>query len=146
MNEDTPTPVPELIEDLVRKIETKATKSDEHVIEVAMLLLKLRRRIEAGEVGEIKWYVWARENVKLRKTRLRALMRIAEASDPREEAVHQREMNARRQIRYRANQVRLSELAPECRDIIKWVKMAPVEEAKAILRVIQSRSNLRNSW
>ena len=55
-------------------------------------------------------------------------------------------MNARRQIRYRANQVRLSELAPECRDIIKWVKMAPVEEAKAILRVIQSRSNLRNSW
>ena len=145
MNEETPTLVPEPIRDLVRKIETTAKRSDDHVIELAMLLRELRRRIEAGEVGEVNWYAWAQENIKLRKTRLRALMRIAEAANPREQAALERELLARRQAKFRANQVRLSELAPECREIIKWAKITSVEEAKAILGVIHLRSNRQNS-
>jgi len=140
MNEETPMPVPEPIRDLVRKIETTATTSDEHVIDLAMLLRELRRRVDAGEIGDVEWYVWANENIKLRKTRLRALLRIAE------EAVRQREINARRQANYRAKHSRLSDLAPECREIIKWAKLNLVEEAKVVLRVIHTRSNLQNSW
>ncbi len=72
MNEETPTPVPESIPDLVRKIETTATKSDDQVIELAMLVLELRRRVEAGEVGKVNWYVWAEEGaVSLMQTSLR---------------------------------------------------------------------------
>ena len=146
MNEETPTPVPESIPDLVRKIETTATKSDDQVIELAMLVLELRRRVEAGEVGEVNWYVWAEENLKLRKTKLRTLMRIAEAPNKRKQAALERELIARRQAKFRANQPRLNDLAPECREIIKWAKMTSVEEAKAILRVIHLRSNTQNSW
>ena len=146
MNEKTPAPSPEPIRDLIRKIETTATTSDDQVIELAMLLRELRRRVEAGEIGDVEWYIWANENIKLRKTRLRALLRIAGASNPREEAVRQREINARRQAKYRRNQARLSDLAPECREIIKWAKKTSVEEAKAILRVIHLRFNLQSSW
>ena len=146
MRKKVSTNLPELIKDLVRKIETTAAKSDDQVIEVAMLLHKLRHRVEAGEVGDVNWYVWAGENLNLRKTKLRVLMRIAEAANPRERAALERELIARRQAKFRANQVRLGELAPECREIIKWAKMTSVEEAKAILRVIHLRSNRQNSW
>ncbi len=82
------------------------------------------------------------ENVRLKKARLCALMRIAEAPDPRAEAVYQREMNARRQMKYRAGQATLRNLAPECRDIIKWARKASVSDARDILRIIHRRSSL----
>ncbi len=142
MSEKTPVILPREIRDLVKKIEATAEKSDDHTIEAAKHLQELRRLIEAGAVGEVNWYTWARENVRLRKARLCALMRIAEASDPRAEAVCQREMNARHQTKYRAGQATLRDLAPECRDIIKWAKKASVPDAKAILQVIHKRSGL----
>ncbi len=142
MSKKTPVILPRAIRDLVKEIETTAEKSDDHTIELAKHLRELRGLIEAGEVGEVNWYTWARKNVRLKKARLCGLMRIAEASDPRAEAVHQREMNARRQTKYRAGQATLSDLAPECRDIIKWAKRAPVSDARAILRIIRTRSSL----
>ncbi len=83
-----------------------------------------------------------RENVNLQKTRLGVLMQIAEAPDSRAEAVRQREMNARRQKKYRAGQATLRDLSPECRDIIKWARKAPVSDARAILGIIRTRSGL----
>ncbi len=118
MSKKTPVVLPREIRDLVEKIEATAEKSDEHTIEAAKRLRELRRLIEAGEVGEVDWYIWVDENVRLRKSRVRALLRIAEAPDPRAEAVRQRKMNGRRQLKYRAGQARLSDLAPECREII----------------------------
>ena len=142
MSEKTPVILPREIRDLVKEIETTAEKSDDHTIELGKHLRELRRLIEAGAVGEVNWYAWVKENVKLRKTRLCALMRIAEASDPRAEAVHQREMNARRQTKYRAGQATLRDLAPECREIIKWARKASVSDARDILRIIHRRSSL----
>ncbi|MCH7778052.1 MAG: hypothetical protein IH878_16205 [Gemmatimonadetes bacterium] len=142
MSEKTPVIWPREIQDLVKEIEATAEKSDAHTIELAKHLRELRRLIEAGAVGEVNWYTWARENVRLKKARLCALMRIAEASDPRAEAVHQREMNARRQTNYRARQAPLRDLAPECREIIKWARKASVSDAGAILRIIHTRSSL----
>ena len=142
MSEKTPVILPRAIRDLVKEIETTAEKSDDHTIELAKHLRELRGLIEAGAVGEVNWYTWVKENVKLRKTRLSVLMRIAEAPDSRAEAVRQREMNARRQKKYRAGQATLSDLAPECREIIKWARKAPVSDARDILRIIHKRSGL----
>ncbi len=142
MSKETPVIWPRAIRDLVEEIETTAEKSDDHTIELAKHLRELRGLIEAGAVGEVNWYAWVKENVKLHKTRLRVLMRIAEASDHRAEAVRQREMNAKRQTKYRARQATLSDLAPECREIIKWAKRAPVSDVRAILGIIHTRSGL----
>ena len=142
MSEKTPVIWPREIQDLVKEIETTAEKSDAHTIKVAEHLRELRRLIEAGAVGEVNWYTWARENVRLKKARLCALMRIAEAPDSRAEAVRQREMNARRQTNYRARQAPLRDLASECREIIKWARNASVSDARVILRIIHRRSSL----
>ena len=142
MSEKTPVIWPREIRDLVKEIETTAEKSDDHTIELAKHLRELRRLIEAGAVGEVNWYAWVKENVKLRKTRLSVLMRIAEAPDSRAEAVCQREMNARRQTKYRAGQATLRDLAPECRAIIKWARKASVSDARDILGIIHKRSSL----
>ncbi len=142
MSKKTPVIWPRAIQDLVKKIEATAENSDDQTIKTAKCLRELRGLIEAGEVGEVIWYAWVRENVRLRKSQLCVLMRIAEAPDSRAEAVRQREMNIRRQAKYRAGQATLSDLAPECREIIKWAKKTSVSDAKAILRVIHRRSNL----
>ena len=142
MSEKTPVILPREIQDLVKEIETTAEKSDDHTIEAANRLRELRGLIEAGAVGEVNWYAWVEEKVRLRKSRLYVLMRIAEAPDSRAEAVHQREMNARRQAKYRAGQATLRDLAPECREIIKWARKASVSDARDILRIIHRRSSL----
>ncbi len=142
MSEKTPVISPRAIQDLVKKIETTAEKSDEHTIEAAKCLLELRGLIEAGEVGEVNWYTWVKENVRLQKSQLCVLMRIAEAPDPRAEAVRQREMNGRRQAKYRAGQATLRNLAPECREIIKWARKASVSDARDILGVIHRRTGV----
>ncbi len=142
MSKKTPVILPRAIQDLVKKIEATAERSDDHTIEAAKRLRELRGLSEASEVGEVDWYARAWENGNLRKSQLCVLMRIAEAPDSRAEAVRQREMNARRQAKYRAGQAALSDLAPECREIINWAKKASVSDAKAILRVIHRRSNL----
>ena len=142
MSEETPVILPREIQDLVKKIEATAENSDDQTIETAKCLRELRRLIEAGAVGEVNWYAWVKENVKLHKTRLRVLMRIAEASDHRAEAVRQREMNAKRQAKYRAGQAPLRDLAPECRQIINWARKASVSDARDILGIILRRSGL----
>ena len=142
MSKKTPVILPRAIRDLVKEIETTAEKSDDHTIEAAKHLRELRGLIEAGAVGEVNWYARVEENVRLRKSRLCVLMRIAEAPDSRAEAVCQREMNARRQTKYRAGQATLRDLAPECRDIIKWARKASVSDARDILRIIHKRSGL----
>ncbi len=142
MSKKTPMILPQAIRDLVQKIEATAEKSDAHTIKVAEHLRELRGLIEAGAVGEVNWYTWVGENVRLQKTQLYVLMRIAEAPDSRAEAVYQREMNARHQTKYRAGQATLRDLAPECREIIKWARKASVSDARDILRIIHRRSSL----
>ncbi len=142
MSEKTPVILPREIQDLVTEIETTAEKSDDHTVELGKHLRELRRLIEAGAVGEVNWYAWVEENVKLRKSQLCVLMRIAEAPDSRAEAVRQRKMNARRQKNYWARQAPLRDLASECREIIKWARNASVSDARVILRIIHRRSSL----
>ena len=75
----------ETLEALAVKIAQYATEADEKTIEAAKLVGEARKRVEAGEAGEVKWYTWARENIKLSTSRLRELQRIAAAEDPQKE-------------------------------------------------------------
>ena len=145
MSKKTPVIWPREIRDLVKKIEATAENSDDQTIETAKCLRELRCLIQASAVGEVNWYAWVEENVRLRKSQLCVLMRIAEAPDSRAEAVRQREMNARRQTNYRARQAPLRDLASECREIIKWARNASVSDARVILRIIHRRSSLSKS-
>ncbi len=56
---------------LAVKIARYATEADEKTIEAAKLIREARKRVEAGEAGEVKWYEWGRKNIKLLITRLR---------------------------------------------------------------------------
>jgi hypothetical protein len=76
---------PETLEALAVKIALCATAADEKTIEAAMLIREARKRLEAEGASTAKWYSWARKNIKLSETRLRDLLSIAEAEDPRKE-------------------------------------------------------------
>ncbi len=76
---------PETLEALAVKIAQYATEADERTIEAAKLVGEARKRVEAGEAGEVKWYEWGRKNIKLLLSRLRELQRIAAAQDPQKE-------------------------------------------------------------
>ena len=67
------------LEVVAREIKAHAKKSDEHVIAAAMLVAEARQRVDGGEAGDITWYAWAPENIKLSVSRLRDLQRIAAA-------------------------------------------------------------------
>ncbi len=86
----------ETLETLAEKIAQYATEADEQTIATAMLLRELRKQIEDDKAGEVKWYPWAEKHIKLKKTQLRVLLRIAEANDPRAELVRIRKETARR--------------------------------------------------
>ena len=75
----------ETLEALAVKIAQYATEADEQTIEAAKLFREARKRVEAGEAGEVKWCEWGRKNIKLLITRLRELQLIAAAEDPRKQ-------------------------------------------------------------
>ena len=131
---------------VAQKIEAHAKKSDEHVIAAAMLVREARRRIEAGEAGDIKWYVWAPDNIKLSLSRLRELQRIAEADDPAKELERQRKLTQKRVEEHRAKKTaEKRELEAERRDLIVWAKKAPIEDVRRVLGLTASNDNAAGS-
>ncbi len=75
----------ETLEVLAEKIARYATEADERTIEAAKLICEARKRVEAGEAGDITWYSWAPKNIKLLITHLRELQLVAAAEDPRQQ-------------------------------------------------------------
>ncbi len=65
------------LDTVARSIEQHAKQSDDQVIAAAMLVREARRRVEGGEVGNVTWSAWARENIDLSSSRLRELEGIA---------------------------------------------------------------------
>jgi hypothetical protein len=96
------------LEALAEKIAQCANQAEDKVLEAASLMREARKRIVAGQAGEIKWSVWAEKNIKLSKSRLRELMRIAEAEDPKKELERLRVLNNARQTRHRNNNTKAS--------------------------------------
>ena len=105
--ETTDDPMP--LEEVAELIAMDAMMADGYVIKAAMLVAEARRRVEAGEAGDVTWYSWARRHICLSDSRLRELQRIAKADDPARELERQREQTAARQARHREQK---SEPAP----------------------------------
>ena len=118
---------------VARRIEEHSRESDEHVIKAAMLIGEARRRVNAGEAGAMTWYEWARHNIHLSPSRIRELMRIAEAKDPRRELERIRELNCERQKKNRKSQAALEK---ERKKLIAWAKSADIERVKLIHKQI----------
>jgi hypothetical protein len=75
-------------------------KADRARIRAGQLLIALRKRVEAGEVGEnINWWKWYAENFARGKRDAFKCMKIARAEDP--EAAHDEEIESKRQARKR---------------------------------------------
>jgi len=139
----------ETLEALAVKIALYATEADEKTLEAAKLVGEARKRVEAGDAGDVTWETWARENIKLCDSRLRELQRIAEAEDPRKELERQRKMTRERVERHRekkksaalrnggARITEIAELEEDRQSLIKWAREAPIERVAEVLSDIQ---------
>ncbi len=141
MHRKTRATLPEPIRDLIQEIRTKVEQSDDQVITAAMKIRELRQRIESGEVGKVNWYVWALKHIKLKKTRLRELVSIAESPDPRKELQRLRNLALERKDRYRTRHATERDLDPARQAIIAWAKKATLAEVEEIYRRIRERTN-----
>ncbi len=124
---------------LAEKIAHCATQADEHTITAALLIREARKRVEAGEAGEITWYNWASSNIRLSPSRLRELNRIAEAEDPQKELEHIRYKNRERATRHREKKKSAPlrnggavsrgsvELEENRKRLIEWALSAPLD-------------------
>ncbi|CAN0587843.1 unnamed protein product, partial [Ectocarpus sp. 12 AP-2014] len=101
MTEEIKEPSIEPLSVIAGKIAQHAKKSEEHVIAAAMLIRDARRRVNAGEAGDVTWYEWAPRYIDLSMSRLRELQRIAEADDPEKELDRLRALNKKRVEKHR---------------------------------------------
>lgn len=86
-------------------------KAERARIRTGQLLISLRKRIEAGEIGEnVNWWKWYDENFARSKKDAMKVMKLARAEDP--EAAHDEEIDKRRQARKspRGDQLELEDL------------------------------------
>ncbi len=126
---------------VAQKIEAHAKKSDEHVISAALLMREARRRVDAGEAGDIKWGGWALENIKLSPSRLRDLQRIAVADDPMKELERQRKLTQMRVAEHRLKRAGETwRLDKERSQMIAWAKKAPIELVRRALRQVKGQA------
>jgi hypothetical protein len=90
--------IPELIFEITRKSDI----GDEETILSALMLRQLRLRVQAGELGTgIKWFEYALQAVKLKKSRLKELDKIARAKDPRSELNYLKRLAVERAKRFK---------------------------------------------
>jgi hypothetical protein len=84
---------------------THLGNSERSRLKAGRVLLEMRRRVEAGEDGEISWWDWYAKNLgpsqRSRKD-AQKLLRIAEANDPEAAEDDARKRNAEHQAKHRA--------------------------------------------
>ena len=90
------------IPDLIIEITRESDDADEQTIHSALMLRQLRLRVEAGELGpNVIWYEYALQAVKLGKSRLKELDKIARAKDARSELNYLRRLAVERAKRHK---------------------------------------------
>jgi len=139
----------ETLEVLAEKIVRYATEADEKSIEAANLIREARKRVEAGDAGEITWSSWALKNIKLSPSRLRELQRIAEAEDPQTELERQRMVTRKRVERHREKKKSAPlrngggsleetvEVEDDRQSLIEWARVAPLNQVAQTLAYVQ---------
>ena len=146
---DNETVETETLETLAEKIAQSATEAEEHTIKAALLVREARKRVEAGEAGEVTWYEWARKNIKLSMSRLRELQRIAKAEDPKKELERIRKKTQERVERHRekkrsaplrnggATVTVTAELEDDRKSLIEWGHSAPLDHVTQALSYVR---------
>ena len=86
---------------LAERIAQYAREADDRTLMAALLVREARARVENGEAGEVTWYEWAPQNIKLSESRLRELQRIAGTEDPQREIERIRAQTQRRVAKHR---------------------------------------------
>jgi hypothetical protein len=82
-------------------------RADRARIRAGKLLIELRKRVEAGEVGEgVNWWEWYDENFARTKRDARKCIKIARAADPELAAEDERERNRNAKAKQRRSEVR----------------------------------------
>ncbi len=134
---------------IAEKIARYATEADERTLKAANLIREARKRVEAGEAGDITWCSWAPKNIKLSLSRLRELQRIAEAEDPRKELKRFRKITRMRVERHRekkrsaplrnggATVEVTAEMEDDRKNLIEWARSAPIDRVAEVLSYIR---------
>jgi hypothetical protein len=121
---------------LIGDLESRSTRSFEDRIASARIVRELRERVEAGHMGEVTWYSWARKNIKLGKTRLKEHMRVANAANPRDEVKRLIELAEARAQRLDESRKRRDSVEWERRSVINFAKKAPIEQVRILQRTV----------
>lgn len=143
------------LETLARQITRCATEADDRTIDAARMIHAARQRIDDGECGDISWGDWARDNIKLSESRIRELLRVGGADDPKAELEDIREQTRQRVQKHRdkkkANSVPLrngsadGEVNTEAdvlrQRLIAWAEIAPPEQIAEVLVVVDKFSD-----
>ena len=128
--------IPELIFEITRK----SDNADDQTIHSAMMLRQLRLRVQRGELGpNVNWYEYALHAVKLRRSRLKELDRIANAKDPRHELDRLRHLAVERAKNHKAKSAKDETLTEkQMRDkVARFAKKGPVEQVRELARLAE---------
>lgn len=123
---------------VARKIMAHASKADDQIVAAALLMQEARRRVDAGEAGDVTWSDWSTAKIGLSASRLRDLQRIADAEDPHRELERQREATRKRVERHRAStSAAATQMDQERKDLIAWAIAAPIDLVRQLLDLIR---------
>lgn len=125
------------------KIARHANRSEQHLISAAMLIREARRRVEAGEAGDVRWCEWAPKNIDLSMSRLRELQSIAAAADPAAEIDRLRQLTQKRVEKHREKKkaAERNSLEEDRELLIAWAKTAPIAEVRRMRDMLAERSS-----
>jgi hypothetical protein len=120
---------------LIGVLESRSTRSFEDRILSAMVVRELRERVEAGQMGDVTWYSWARANIKLGATRLKEHMRIAHASNPRAEIRRLIKLSEARAQRLDENKARRDAAEWERKAVATFAWHGPIEQVRMLYQL-----------
>ncbi len=128
---------------VAEKIARCANRSDDLALTAAMLACEARIRVEKGEAGHgVTWEKWAKENIGLSPSRLRELLQIGKAADPKAKLEEIRGQIKKRVARHRKKRPSAplrngGGLEDERKELISWAKSAPLPEVRRILTMVK---------
>ena len=102
-------------------------------------MAEARRRVRAGEAGDVTWEEWAVENIHIKPSRLYELQHIGESENPQRALEQARDQTRERVRQFREKEARKQRTQePERRGSITWTKDASLKEVRRVLKFIES--------
>ncbi len=91
-------------------------RAKDHRIAAGMLLIEARKKVDAGEAGNIGWHAWLKQNIERSIRDCQKVMKIAGYIDP-QEALEEEQLDSRR--RKNSPPPPVEELVLEFKDLLK---------------------------